>query len=324
MLRIQFSADDLARVRFAPQPAPLVELKLALMMLRRPDSAVLFGRWRRGMGRHLPSTTQPLWDLVSAYLGPAFIDPVSADLESGLDAVRAAPPALVRAGVDRIRAARGRTAAPWLGDLVDGDDQAWGRLGSALRDAYTTLLAPSWSTVADEHRAEFAGYALTAAAFGVAHTLPTLWPNSRLAEGVWELDAPYQRHVDLAGRGLLLLPTFHWTAVPLVADLHGLPGVAHQPVLLVYPAGPGLPPRPATANGDTLTPVLGATRARALRLLAAPLSTTELAHCLGISLGSASTHVTALRGAGLVSTERDGRAVRHERTALGTLLVPVH
>lgn len=38
MLRIHFEAADFARARFLPEPAPLVELKLALMMLARPQT----------------------------------------------------------------------------------------------------------------------------------------------------------------------------------------------------------------------------------------------------------------------------------------------
>jgi len=81
MLRIHFSPGDFARVRFLPRPAPLVELKVSLMMSRRSDSPVVFGRWRRDVGHRLPATTRPLWDLLRPFQGPAFLDPVSGDLE---------------------------------------------------------------------------------------------------------------------------------------------------------------------------------------------------------------------------------------------------
>ncbi|MFE0463952.1 winged helix-turn-helix domain-containing protein [Kitasatospora sp. NPDC058965] len=314
MLRLRLTAADLARVRFAPRPAPLVELKLALMMLRRTDGDALFGRWRQGLRRSLPVTTRPLWDLVSAHLGPPFLDPVSTGLDEGLHAVRSTPPELVLAGVERVRADRGRAPAPWVRDLVGGEEQAWQLLCRALRDAYEVVLAPGWPTTAAWHRAEFARYALTAAEHGVAAALLSLGPGSRLQDGEWELPASYHREVRVAGRGLVVLPTFHWTAVPLVADLPG------QPVLFVYPAGPGVPVGAAGPDGDALAAVLGTARARALRLLAEPLSTTLLARGLGLSLGSASAHASALRAAGLVASVRDGREVRHERTALGALL----
>ncbi|GAA1992387.1 winged helix-turn-helix domain-containing protein [Kitasatospora viridis] len=314
MLRIELSADDLARVRFAARPAPLVELKLALMMLQRPDSAALFGRWRHGLRRRLPDTTRPLWDLLTPYRGPAFLDPVSTDLATGLHEVRTAPPALVRDGIERVWADRRSTPPSWLHDLADGRATAHQLLHRSLRDAYDTVLRESWPEIRSLHQAEYLRYALTAAEHGVAAALTALCPGSRLVDGTWELDAPHHRHLVAAGRGLTLLPTFHWTATPLLGAVPG------QPTLLVYPAGPGIPVTPAATDHDPLAPVLGTTRARALRLLADPMTTTDLAHRLGISPGSASTHATALREAGLIATARDGRAVHHTRTALGTAL----
>lgn len=44
MLRIHFADDDFSRISINPHPAPLVELKMSLMMLQRPDGQVLFGR----------------------------------------------------------------------------------------------------------------------------------------------------------------------------------------------------------------------------------------------------------------------------------------
>jgi hypothetical protein len=44
MIRIHFTAEDLARTRFLPEPAPLMELKLALITLRRPGAAFRFTR----------------------------------------------------------------------------------------------------------------------------------------------------------------------------------------------------------------------------------------------------------------------------------------
>ncbi|WP_078963696.1 ArsR family transcriptional regulator [Streptomyces durhamensis] len=58
-----------------------------------------------------------------------------------------------------------------------------------------------------------------------------------------------------------------------------------------------------------------------LVLLAHEHSTGDLARRLGVSNATASAHATALRGAGLITTFRAGRAVGHQRTLLGNLLV---
>ncbi|MGG7574485.1 hypothetical protein [Streptomyces sirii] len=70
MIRIHFTAADFARVRFAPRPAPLQELNVALLRMSRPDDAVLFGRWRQRLLRALPAAAEPLADLVPAGEAP--------------------------------------------------------------------------------------------------------------------------------------------------------------------------------------------------------------------------------------------------------------
>ena len=316
MLRVHFTGADFARISISQHPAPLVELKLSLMMLRRRDNDVFFGRWRRRVRKALPATTRPLWDLVSGYHGPAFIDPVSATLPEGLDAIHATPPKLVKDDIDRVYAHRTPPPPSWLRGLLRGDADAWDTLRRALEDAYQTTLARTWPTVCDLHRTEFTRYALTAAGSGVSCALTALVPGSQLSEpGTWQLSAPYQRDIHLNGRGLILLPTFHWTGMPLAADLPG------RPALLAYPAGPGLPVPLPDDRKDPVPAVLGQTRSQILRLLADEHTTSEVARLTGISPGSASGHTTALRAAGLITTLRDGAVARHRRTPLGTLLV---
>jgi DNA-binding transcriptional ArsR family regulator len=315
MIRVHFTGADFARTRVSRNPAPLVELKLSLMMLRRRDNDVLFGRWRRRLRTSLPVSTQPLWDLVSGYRGPAFIDPVSVTVPEGLAAVHATPAGRIRDDIDRIYAHRPSPPPSWLRGLLRSDAGARNTLRRALDDAYQTTLARTWPVVQDLHRAEFAQYALTAAGSGVSRALTTLVPGSQLsAPGTWQLNAPYERDIELNGRGLILLPTFHWTGMPLAADVPG------QPVLLAYPAGPGLPVQLTDGRKDPLPAVLGQTRSHVLRLLAEENTTSGVAQLAGISPASASEHVTALRAAGLITTARDGAAARHRRTSLGTLL----
>lgn len=316
MIRVHFTGADFARTRVSQHPAPLVELKLSLMMLRRRDNDVFFGRWRRRLRKSLPVTTRPLWDLVSSYRGPAFIDPVSVTLAEGLEAVQATPPARIKDDIEQIYAHRTSPPPLWLRDLLRSDAGAWTTLARSLKDAYQATLAQTWPTVRDLHRTEFTRYALTVAGSGVSHALTALVPGSQLSEpGTWQLTAPYQRDIYLNGRGLILLPTFHWTRMPLAADLPG------QPALLVYPAGPGLPVQLSSGHKDPLPAVLGRTRAHVLGLLADEHTTSEIAQLAGISPSSASEHITTLRAAGLITTVRDGAAARHRRTPLGTLLV---
>lgn len=317
MLRIHFTAADFARVRFAPRPAPLQELNVALMKMCLPDEQLLFGRWRRRLLRSLPAAVEPLGELVPGLAAPAFLDVFSDDLTEGLDTVRAARPALVRSEIERVHARHPGPTPPWIRALHRGDADAWQLLRRAQQAAFDTVLRPVWPLVQDLHQAEFARHALTAAEHGIGAALTALVPGSRLHEDRWELAAPGDTDRTLRGRGLVLQPTFHWTGPPLVADL------PDQPLFVTYPAGPGLPLPVAGAGGtdDALAGVLGRTRRDALLLLAEEHTTSALARRLGVSNATASAHAAALRGAGLITTVRAGRAVLHRRTALGSLLV---
>ncbi|WP_058041605.1 winged helix-turn-helix domain-containing protein [Streptomyces roseifaciens] len=322
MIRIHFTAADFARVRFAPRPAPMQELNAAFMMAFRRDDQLLFGRWRQRLLRSLPASVEPLADLVPAGAAPGFLDVFSDTLEDALDSVLAARPELVRSEIERVYAGHAAPVPPWIHELHRGDAGARQLIRHAQHTAFETVLRPVWPLVQDLHRAEFARHALAVAEHGTGAALTGLVPGTRLRGDVWEIEAPGEQEVRLRGRGLLLLPTFHWNGRPVLADLPG------GPLGLTYPAGPGLPLAPdgAGATGgagsadDALAGVLGRTRTDILLALVQEHTTSGLARRLGVSNATASAHAAALRDAGLIATVRAGRAVLHRRTALGSLL----
>ncbi|KNB51408.1 ArsR family transcriptional regulator [Streptomyces caatingaensis] len=316
MIRIHFTAADFARVRFAPRPAPLQELHATLSTLLARHDGLLLDRWRRRLLRSLPAAAAPLADLVPAGAAPRFLDVYEDGLGEALDAVRAAPRRLVGAELERVYAASPGAPPPWVRGLRRGDAEAWDVLGRAQRAAFETVLGPVWDVVRDLHAAEFARYAVAVAEGGVAPALTSLLPAARLTASTLELPGPApDEEVSLDGRGLILLPTFHWTGRPLLCRP---PDGA--PPALTYPAGPGLPPSPS-GTPDGLAALLGRTRLDALLLLSDEHSTSGLARRLGVSNATASAHAAALRAAGLITTARTGRSVTHHRTPLGTLLV---
>jgi DNA-binding transcriptional ArsR family regulator len=67
--------------------------------------------------------------------------------------------------------------------------------------------------------------------------------------------------------------------------------------------------------------VIGRGRARLLVEMRSPSSTTDLARRTGMTAGGVSQHLTALRGAGLVATHRQGRTVLNVRTTLAEALL---
>ncbi|MFF8833462.1 ArsR family transcriptional regulator [Streptomyces sp. NPDC015131] len=356
MLRIHFTADDLALVRFAPRPSPLPELHAALMALAAPGADLLTGQWRARLLRGLPRAAGPLADLVPDGTPPAFLDVLGDTLDEGLALIAEARPEAVRSGIERVYARR--PAPPWIRALHGGEAGALRTLERAQRAAHAHVLAPVWPLVQDLHRAEFTRHALAVAERGVGAALTGLVPGSRLAGGVWEWPAPDGtgradgagatdgtgraggtggvagqgradgtggpgaagvREIRLGGRGLVLRPTFHWRHGPLVQDLPG------RPVALALPVGRGVPPVPDQdpgAGGEPLAGVLGRTRLALLRSLdEGGATTTGLARRLGVGAATASAHASALRAAGLLTTTRAGRSVRHAPTPLALLLL---
>ncbi|OIV37510.1 hypothetical protein BIV57_10655 [Mangrovactinospora gilvigrisea] len=317
MLRLHFRAADLGRVRVVGQPAPLVELKTALMLLRRPDRDLVLERWRRRVRRELPAAARPLLDVVASPVrGPAFVDPITADLGSGIEQVVRAPAELVRVG---LALAYGDRPMPgWLHELPTSG-AARRVLGAAVDSAHAAIVAPRWAALTAQHRAESARLTARIAADGLVAALAGLVPGARWAGGdglVLVLPYPWPREVDLGGRGLDLLPVGHWTGPVLVG------ANPDAPTILAYPARVAAPALPAPGgDGDPLAAVLGRTRAAALRLLASEHGTGELARRLGVSAASASEQVAVLRAAGLAASRREGRGVLHGATVLGRWLM---
>ncbi|MGW3208660.1 ArsR/SmtB family transcription factor [Streptomyces sp. NPDC001135] len=315
MLRIHFTPDDFARLSLAPRPAPLQELNVALAMMCRQDGDLLHGPWRRRVLRALPKAVGPLADLVPAGRAPSFLDVVADSLPQALEQIRSTPAEVVSAELERVYAPMRRPTPAWIHDLHRGDADAWRVIDRAQHAAFEALLGPVWAQVQDLHHAEFVRRAVQLAEGGVGSLLAGLLPGARLHGGTWELPGRPQE-VHLGGRGLLLLPSFHWSGGLLLSNL------PDRPVVVTYPAGPGFPPQPGGSTGpQALIKVIGTTRTELLHLLAEDRTTTELARHLHVSAATVSAHTAALRGAGLISTTRAGKAVLHRRTTLGSLLL---
>ncbi|MEU7145811.1 winged helix-turn-helix domain-containing protein [Nocardia sp. NPDC046473] len=311
MLRILCSADDLLRVSIAEQPAPLAELTIAMSMMQRKDSHPVFAPWRRHMARRLPAQVRPLLQLVSPLgAGPCFIDPPSPGIGEGLDQVMSSSRATVRAELTRMSGID-RPPTPWLRLLADQDREAWQDLQRALQAAHATLLAEQWPRLRSAFYAETAWRARILAQHGLQTALTSLGLSIRLQGLTLEANFPRDLTIPLTGQGIILCPTLLWTD-------HLLP--APYPdgrLLLIYPAATPLPLIDSTESTHPLTALLGTTRARTLQLAVRQHTTSELARNLGLSLAAASMQAKALREAGLITSQRDGKAVWHQCTPLG-------
>lgn len=90
---------------------------------------------------------------------------------------------------------------------------------------------------------------------------------------------------------------------------------------LVYPVSGALADTGSgQADKDGLGRLIGPNRARVLRLLDQPRSTTQLAALTGLPPGAVSGQLRVLLGTGAVLRRRAGREVRYWRTSLGHAL----
>ena len=321
MLRFHFTSDDLARVRIAPGPDPMWETLLSAHVVNQRSGANLFGPWRGRVLSGLPSAARMLLRLAPPRgYSPDFLTPVtgSDDFETGLDAVLSTPRA--RLGHDISRLAHGRKPHLWMRDLADGSAPALRGLGVAMRTYYEQAVGPYWSGIRAAVDLDRAARTRAWVEGGTEHALRTLHPSIRWEHPVLSVSTAADRDVDLAGRGLLIIPSYFCHRAPIsLAD-------PELPPLLLYPitheqvwADQNFGAR--ADSGRQLTALLGRTRAAVLRTLGTGATTSELAQRLAISPASASEHATVLRNAGLIASGRERNTVVHALTPLGRTLL---
>lgn len=322
-LRIHLSDADFRHVRFARTPDPIWEAVLGLHVLTAPPGPLpdRLRRWRRRardrMLRHdLRGTCRLLNDLApAAAYWPDFLTPVESEegMTAGLRALRETPRA--RLARELRETARHRTLPAWTRRLADGDRALLDDIANALRHFHSHLLLPDWgeteATVAADHARRTAALDGGLGAVLGAFT-PFTWQDPVLS-------APYpvDRTIRPRGRGLRLIPSFFCHTAPVaIAD-------PELPPVVVYPLHPCDPsaPEPGTRHDAALARLLGANRARVLEALLATRTTGAVAARLALPPSSVSGHLTVLREAGLVTSERAGPHVLHHLTPRGRHLL---
>jgi DNA-binding transcriptional ArsR family regulator len=320
VIRVNFTADDLARTRFGTAPAPLLETGMALTELRRtgPRRA---RRWLREARRAFPPTARPLLEVFGPHgPWPAFIESPAANLDEALDFVRSTPRSYLRTELADIWRRRSDRPSLWLRQLADGDAEALEAVVRGLRDLHDAIVAPRWQSVVSSFHGDVARRLPVLAAGGHEALFDTIDERLRWREDGLDRQG-HDGEFELGGTGLTLIPSAFWSGPPVFGLGDGV-RLGHK---LMYAARPnGQPVEPALANQagtDNLAALLGPTRAAVLRALAEPKGTAELADGVGISPASASEHAKVLRDANLIQTQRQGRSVRHSLTPLGRTIV---
>lgn len=213
----------------------------------------------------------------------------------------------------RLCGALGLTPPELIGDACHMPTE--GPLWTVVREYYDACLAHVWDRVQANKAQAVTSFTDDLANHGIAAAFDNLDPRIRWRGEELEVDdGQPDRTADLGGRGLLVVPSVFWQEPYKASRDYGKP-------VLVVPVGAA--PYVPVEGGDPLNALLGRTRADVLRGAVTGSGTGDIARRLGISAASVSEHATALRRAGLITTRRLGREVRHSPTPLGrTLLAP--
>ncbi|MER5890769.1 winged helix-turn-helix domain-containing protein [Streptomyces sp. NPDC001941] len=323
MLRVHFTGEALARTVLAAEPDFMWEVTTSLHRLQRRDSGVVFGPWRSRVLQRLPAGVQHLSFLApSKGYCPDFLTPArGAPRFAQLEALRATHRATARTDLEEFRARHPRLRLPsWCGPLAEGDGRVLGRLADTADAYFDACLAPYWERVRAEVHRDRVQRAAQLARGGWDELFRTLHRSARWSYPVLELDYPVNQDLHLHGRGLVLQPSFfcRFNVVSLVD-----PG---PPPVLVYPidhdAGWLRPAAPSTASAKALAALLGGTRAALLQAAAEGAATTQQLACrTHTTAPNASRHLTALREAALIRSDRHRNTVLHSATHLGTALL---
>jgi DNA-binding transcriptional ArsR family regulator len=318
MVRYDFELEDLVRTRFAI--SPMWETAAAIRALRNPSAISLHLPWIKQIrGAIKDLDLSPAYALLPrrGYMVDFLTPPPStplADFDDELELIRTTPAAQIRHEVEILIAAGNprESVQPYL----DDPRGAVASLTELLAEFWRRALEPHWPRMRSLLEADLLYRSRRLTDGGVALLFADLHPRVTWTDDGVEVTMECSERVELAGRGLLLVPGVFscnrpWTIVD----------VPWQPTL-IYPArGVALLWESAPAPPDALVKVLGRSRATLLGDLDAPRSTTDLAARLGMTAGGVSQHLTALRDSGLVSSRRNGRQVLYCRSPLADELV---
>lgn len=328
MLRLHFSYEDMAKVAFPATPSQISEAVLSLQVLSRGDQQARFGPWRATLNGRIPAAVEVLGHLVPerGWI-PDFLTPVlrdSHEVAAELEAVRTTSARQVRGDLRTLAAAR--RLPDWTRSLADGEVGAMGAVVDALSAWHRLAIAPYAARIQAAMDADIAQKAGATVRHGIGAVLRHLHPTITWCPPVLKVPSSVDADIDLAGRGLLLVPMMFCGPLPRLRLTHD----AGRPVLAYQMSFDPLAANPFVETGDrevhgtaALGRLLGGTRSIVLyAIVASPgLTTAELAYRADIAMATASEHASVLRGAGLVTSHRDGNRVRHYSTATGMALL---
>lgn len=320
-LVLVFGRGDPARVRFAI--SPLWETIVALRVLLEPQRHKYHLPWLDSVRPDLARL--PLWPLLvlSPHTGwsPDFLSPAPAgpgtDIADQLAQVRATAPEQVAQQVRRSLTERSGDRAPeaaWR--LLDDPVATRGLLADTLEQCWRLLIEPHWPRLCDLLQADMLYRAQMLGDYGLERVLADLHPQVRWTGRAIVIDQPAAGRHQLAGAGLLLMPSvFVWPRPVAVTDPPARPALAYPARGIAELWQPD-----HTRRSDALARLLGRTRAALLESLAEPASTHTLARRHNLAPSTVSEHLAALHDTQLITRRRHRHHVMYQQTRLGAEL----
>ena len=322
--RIHFTDDDLARVQVSPALGPLAETVMAVSLLKQPRlPRSLFTEWHSQIRGKVTPRMRALTALIPPGCHGVDLYTLTGErptIEAGVQALLAIPREHLLVEMEHVDRVNRLPASAWAmagnGSLEE--------LAEAVEAAYQALVRPYWPRISARLHAAQAARQRTLDREGAARLLASLQsPRIRWRPPVLDVQIPGRGDMYLDGTGLMLVPSMFVGAVP---SLHENPNNMAEPPRLIVPAGDaGLGharlwdgPR---RRGAALAALVGRNRAAVLGCIADGCTTSELAERVGISIAAVSQHAAVLRGAGLITSHRQGSAVLHILTPLGAELL---
>jgi DNA-binding transcriptional ArsR family regulator len=313
--------DSVLAIRFAV--SPLWETQAAVQAFADERGRAYHAPWMRAVRA---SAARLEWAPLLAVLPrygyvPDFLTPppptATPALASQLEQIQATDPAQVAREIQRCHdTVHQKHSRHLLASMIANPQHARDQLADLLYDAWASLVVPYWACIQLLLDRDIADRSRALAQHGLGRVLAELDPKIRWTRDGLVLPDRSDRTVQIAQRGLLLMPSAYlWPNVAAIVE------EPWQPTI-VYPAdgvarlwqAPQVPPESAGR-------LLGRTRARVLAALDQPLSTTAVAAITDLSPAGTSRHLIALRDAGLATTARHGHEVRYHRTELGSALL---
>jgi DNA-binding transcriptional ArsR family regulator len=346
LLVLELDVTDLAGTRFAI--SPLYETLQAIHTLSNPNPPAMnrpWVRWAQAVLDRRPLRLARLWPLVATGLPywPEFLVPAPAGKSPGFDeeltrlcATREEP---VRASLRRVFG-----DGPWPGsatDLFERPRESLAEIAAELVECHDRLIVPHWERIRSVLEADIAYHAGLLAGGGARSLFGDLHPDLRWSEGKLfladaELDADAE--ITLGPDGLVLLPSV------FLGPKWSMKRATSTQTTLMYPARGaatvwegglgtavlgvfgdfgdfGVAPGRTGDDLEAVESLLGAPRARMLRALRSPATTSALARRFGVTPSAISQHLAVLHRGGLVDRQRSGRTVLYQTSQLGLALL---